>query len=453
MPTLTTLVSFNGSDGQAPQAGLTINSAGNLYGTTWLGGPFAAGSNLGWGTLFEIVGTGGSYANAPSTLVDFNFTNGANPQAGLVADAAGDLFGTTQYGGASGFGTVFEIARTGSSYANTATILASFNGTDGDAPLSGLIVDAAGDLFGTTEFGGASGDGTVFEITRVGGGYVSTPNTLASFTGSNGQWPRAGLISDAAGDLFGTTAYGGAYDIGAGGTSGDGTVFEIAKTSSGYASAPTTLANFNATDGQTPQAGLMIDAAGDLFGTTEFGGTNDAGTVFEIPKTASGYAGTPTTLINFNFTDGEEPQSGLISDAAGNLFGTTAGGGASGLGTVFELARTGGGYAGAPTVLANFAGANGSYPVGNLIADSNGDIFGTTYFGGANGYSAGSNGDGTVFEVSGAGFQPTVAPSPNLQAVDAAYAGVLRTSPDPAVAAGVAAQIDANTLGLNQFVT
>jgi hypothetical protein len=165
-----------------------------------------------------------------TTLVSFN---GANPHAGLIADAAGDLFGTTPHDGAIGYGTVFEIAKTGTGYASTPTTLASFNFTDGAYPYGTLIADAAGDLFGTTAGGGTnSGDGTVFEIAKIGGSYASTPTTLLSFNGTNGEIPQAGLIADATGDLFGTTGYGGAYGF-LGGTVFEltGTGFQVSSTS------------------------------------------------------------------------------------------------------------------------------------------------------------------------------------------------------------------------------
>ena len=383
--TLETLVSFNGTDGAYPHAGLIADAAGDLFGTTVNGGTY------GDGTVFEIPYIDGGYASTPTTLVSFNGTNGEIPVAGLIADAAGDLFGTTYSGGANGGGTVFEIAKTGGSYASTPTTLVSFGFNDGNwaNPWAGLIADAAGDLFGTTENGGANGHGTVFEIAKTGGSYASTPTTLVSFNDSNGAAPLAGLIADAAGDLFGTTNGGGAY----GGINGLGTVFEIAKTGGSYASTPITLVSFNGTNGSQPFAGLIADAAGDLFGTTARGGANDVGTVFEIPYIDGGYASTPTTLVSFNGTNGEYPNAGLIADAAGDLFGTTYSGGANGDGTVFELVNNGGGSY-TLTTLASFTGTNGADPIAGLIADAAGDLFGTTSSGGA-------NGDGTVFELSG----------------------------------------------------
>ena len=210
--------------------------------------------------MFEIAKSAAVYASTPTTLVSFNGGDGANPYAGLITDAAGNLFGTTLNGGASEVGTVFEIAKTAAGgYATTPTTLVSFNGGDGANPAAGLIADAGGNLFGTTGSGGASGYGTVFEIAKTAvGGYATTPTTLVSFNGGDGANPQAGLITDAAGDLFGTT--------GSGGASGNGTVFEIAKSVAGYASTPTTLVSFNGGDGANPFAGLVWVHFGGLAG-------------------------------------------------------------------------------------------------------------------------------------------------------------------------------------------
>jgi uncharacterized repeat protein (TIGR03803 family)/VCBS repeat-containing protein len=395
----------------------------------------------GYGTVFEIAKTATGYASTPTTLVSFNGPpigpDGSYPFGTLIADAKGNLFGTTISGGAYSFGTVFEIAKTATGYASTPTILVNFNGTNGDEPLSGLIADANGDLFGTTVYGGEAysnalslGYGTVFEIAKTATGYSSTPTTLVSFNDTNGNRPVGNLTADAAGDLFGTTIYGGTYSGPDG--AGYGTVFEIVKTATGYASTPTTLANFNGTDGYQPRGDLIADAAGNLFGMTLSGGAYSFGTVFEIVKTAHGYASTPTTLVSFNGTDGGNPLGGLIADAAGNLFDMTESGGAYGDGTVFEIAKTATGYASTPTILVNFNGTNGLGAIGGLIVDANGDLFGTTSGGGA-------HGDGTVFEITDSGF--VVAP-PTVQAdrahvqegnsitEDAAH-GVLANDTDP----------------------
>ncbi|MGD0763762.1 MAG: choice-of-anchor tandem repeat GloVer-containing protein, partial [Roseiarcus sp.] len=378
--TLTSLASFNWTNGYAPEGSLIADAAGDLFGTTISGG---ANND---GTVYEIAKTPAGYASTPTTLVSFANTNGARPFGGLIADAAGNLYGTTSVGGTNNGGTVFEIAKTSTGYASTPTTLVNFSGGNltgpETGPEGGLIADAAGNLYGTTCGGGTNNGGTVFEIAKTSTGYASTPTTLATFSSSLG-W--AGLIADAAGDLFGTTCGGGA--------NGDGTVFEIAKTPTGYASTTVSLVSFNRTNGSDPGYGALIaDAAGDLFGTTESGGANNDGTVFEIAKTSTGYASTPTVLLNLNSINGTE--SGLVADAAGNLYGTTYEGGLVGGGTVFEIAKTSTGYASSPTTLVTFYGANGDAPIGSLIIGADGHLYGTTESGGA-------NNDGTVFELSG----------------------------------------------------
>jgi uncharacterized repeat protein (TIGR03803 family) len=174
----------------------------------------------------------------------------------------------------------------------------------------------------------------VFEVAKTAMGYNSTPIALVSFNGTDGANPDGSLIADASGNLYGTTASGGADD--------DGTVFEIAKTAMGYNSAPIVLASFDGTDGEGPSGSLLMDAAGNLFGTTDYGGLNNGGTVFELANTESGYSNTPTTLVSFDDTDGALPTGSLIADAAGNLYGTTSEGGAyDDQGTVFEITDSG----------------------------------------------------------------------------------------------------------------
>ena len=372
--TLTTLVSFNGADGVAPYVGLIPNADGDLFGTTDGGGP------NGHGTVFEVAKTASGYANTPTTLVSFNSADGAIPAASLIADANGDLFGTTELGGASGDGTVFEIVKTAGGYANTPTTLVSFNGADGSLPTASLLANSSGDLFGTTtgldpNTGNPLTAGTVFEIVKTASGYASTPTTLVGFNSPDGESPFGGLIADPNGDLFGTTYHGGAND--------DGTVFEIKKTGAGYASAPTTLANFNGADGAFPAGKLLANSNGDLIGTTSEGGADGFGTVFEIFKTAAGYASAPITLVSFNGANGSSPAVSLIADANGDLFGTTIEGGANDDGTVFEIKKTAAGYANAPTTLVSFNGTKGSLPNGSLIADASGNLFGTTQTGAA----------------------------------------------------------------------
>ena len=404
-PKLTTLVGFDGGDGSSPNGGLIADAAGDLFGTTLEGGTDEDG------TVFEITKTKGGYAGAPILLASFNGADGRFPAGGLLADAAGDLFGVTSGGPGNSNGTVFEITKTRHGYAGAPTSLVSFNGANGAYPIGGLISDAAGNLFGTTRYGGTDNAGTVFEVVKTRHGYAGAPTSLVSFTGVDGSGPVAGLITDAAGDLFATTFGGGADD--------DGTVFEVAKTEDGYASTPTVLASFTGADGAAPAGGLIADAAGDLFGTTYQGGADDDGTVFEIVKTKHGYADAPTILVSFDGADGQGPTDSLIADADGDLFGTAGEGGFANGGTLFELVKTKDGYASAPTILVKFNRDNGSTPNGSLLANAAGDLFGTTseFF---------NEGAGTVFELTHSGFAPPTAP--------VAPAADLSRSPPPAAA-------------------
>jgi uncharacterized repeat protein (TIGR03803 family) len=287
-----------------------MDSAGNLYGTTYRGG--ASGD----GTVFELA----AGSSTITTLASFDGTNGAGSLAPLVMDSSGNLYGTTVYGGVgytgafgTGYGTAFEVAHDSSAI----TTLASFNGTDGENAYAGLILDSSGNLYGTAAGGGASGDGTVFELAPGS----STVTTLASFNGTDGETPLAGLLMDSSGNLYGTTVTGGATNY--------GTVFEVAQGSGTI----TALALFNGTDGERPSSALIMDGAGNLYGTAEFGGASGDGTVFEV---AAG-SGTITALASFDGTNGAYPEAGLILDSSGNLYGTTFEGGASAVGAVFEL--------------------------------------------------------------------------------------------------------------------
>jgi uncharacterized repeat protein (TIGR03803 family) len=228
---------------------------------------------------------------------------------------------------------------TAASAQNLITLISFVDETDGFYPESGLIADANGNLFGTTAAGGASAHayGTVFEVAKTSSGYASTPITLVRFGGANGAFPAGALIMDANGDLFGTTELVFNRGICCG---GPGTVFEVARTSSGYASTPITLVSFDGTNGAAPYSGLMADANGNLFGTTSAGGAGGYGTVFEVAKTSSGYASTPITLVSFDGTNGAYPQSGLIADANGNLFGTTTADALAGNDKLFYVAKT-----------------------------------------------------------------------------------------------------------------
>jgi len=388
--TLSALAGFDEADGQNPQAGLIADAAGNLYGTASQGG--ASGD----GTVFEVA----SGSSAVTTLANFdsNGTDGTNPNSGLVMDADGNLYGTTEDGGADGEGTVFEVAQ-GS---GAATTLASFDETNGAGPVGDLVMDAAGNLFGTAEAGGVDGVGTLFEVAKDSGNVTA----LANFDGTNGASPTSGLIADAAGNLYGTTSFGGSAD--------DGTVFELP---AGYG-AVGVLASFDGINGASPSNGLIVDSAGDLFGTASVGGAANDGTVFEV---AAG-SGAVTALASFNGTNGSIPNSPLVMDSAGNLYGTASQGGASNVGTVFEVAAG----TGPITALASFDGTNGAGPSAGLYLDVMGNLYGTAAGGGD------ANGDGTVFELSNAPppapvSTPTSTPTPTPTSTPAPT-----TTPTPA---------------------
>ncbi len=393
------VVSFNYSDGYLPYSGLIADAAGDLFGTTEFGGA------NGFGEAFEIKkdsSTPTGYASTPIVLA--SFTNaGGFPIGGLIMDAAGDLFGTNSFAGGNGKGEVFEIAKTSTGFDAPAAV-AYFSGDGasgtGAEPTSTLIDDAAGDLFGTTVQGGLYDDGVVYEIVKSGGVYASTPTVLFSFDdapgNTDGGGPFGGLIRDAAGDLIGTTRTGGA--------GGEGEVFELVKddsSSTGYDKTLTVLYSFTGdAHGGSPDDTLITDASGDLFGTTYSGGATGHGVVFEIAKTVSGYASTPTVLASFdgigtvaNPGDGQGPDDKLLMDSKGDLFGTTAHGGVNDDGVVFEIAYDSTtGYAATPTVLFSFSGTDGANPEANLIFNSAGDLLLTTSAGGA-------NGDGAVIEL------------------------------------------------------
>ncbi len=331
------LYSFGSSsptkDGASPQAGLIVDASGNLYGTTTFGGYGGSPVCLvdigvdGCGTVFELVNSSGVYTE--NLLYTFTGTDGAYPYAGLTMDSSGNLYGTTYSGGACGLGTVFELTKSSGAY--TEKVLYSFGctSTDGWYPYAGLIMDSAGNLYGTAESEGASGYGMVFELVNSNGDY--TERVLYNFTGTDGQMPTGNLIFDSLGNLYGTTQAGGEY--------GNGTVFELANSMGSYTEK--VLYSFRGPsygDGQTPVPGLVMDASGDLFGTTRLGGTDcvpqGCGIVFELANSSGTY--TEKILHRFGAPgDGEVPAAPLVMDSAGNLYGTTDTGGATFGGTVF----------------------------------------------------------------------------------------------------------------------
>ena len=378
--TFKVLHTFRGrAQGGEAYAGLIRDAKGNLYGTTYLGG---SKCYEGCGVVFKVGTTG-----KETVLYNFGLgRDGGGPYGTLVSDAAGNLYGTAEYGGrgshkvcALGCGVVFKWDKeTGKE-----TVLYSFKGTDGDGayPDAGLVWDANGNLYGTTSEGGAYGGGTVFKLDQSG-----KETVLYSFGAAqgDGNLPLAGLVLDANGNLYGTTSEGGIGGCNYGG--GCGTVFKVDKTGN-----ETVLYSFTGgTDGGFPVFGYLVrDAAGNLYGTTDSGGssacTNGCGVVFKVDE-----SGNETVLYSFSGTggDGANPDAGLVWDAAGNLYGTTFAGGASGYGTVFMLDTTG-----TETVLHSFKVSDGGNPYDGLVRDAKGNLYGTTSCCGRSG------GQGTVFEL------------------------------------------------------
>lgn len=304
------LHSFAGTpDGEDPYAGLVADSSGNLYGATLYGG-----NEGGYGTVFRLSPSGKltllhSFASNP---------DGANPYSTLIGDPSGNGYGTTRFGGeAGGYGTVWELNRNGK-----LSLLHSFSGTpDGENPEAGVIRDSRGNLYGTTVYGGtAGGYGTVFRLDRAG-----ALTFLHSFAGTpDGENPYAGLAGDSAGNAYGTTKYGGT-------AGGFGTIFKIDHTGKF-----SLLYSFSGTpDGEDPESGVVVDPQGNIYGTTYYGGDLGYGSVYKLDT-----SGNLTILHSFNFSsDGGNPVGGLLMDSKGNLYGTASDGGGSncGCGTVFKV--------------------------------------------------------------------------------------------------------------------
>jgi uncharacterized repeat protein (TIGR03803 family) len=350
--TYSVLHTFAGSpaDGANSASSLISDPGGDLYGATYAGGATNQGAVFVW-----AVG-------GPETVL-YSFTgaaDGGGPEAGLVRDVAGNLYGTTYFGGAYGYGVVFELSP-GSPW--TETVLYSFTGgTDGAFPQSTLILDSLGNLYGTTLNGG-SGAGVVFGLAP---GTPWTEVVLYAFSGAgDGANPGAGLVRDSSGNLWGTTEYGG--------SSGDGVVFKLAPSGQ-----ETTVYSFTGGSGANPQAVLAIDSLGTLYGTTPYGGSG-YGVVFKVSQ-----SGTETILHTFTGgADGAYPYSGVILGTANHLYGVTYFGGAFGDGTAFKM-TTGG----VETVLHSFK--SGQYPFAGLFQNASG-TYGTTYYGGS--------GSGVLFEL------------------------------------------------------
>jgi uncharacterized repeat protein (TIGR03803 family) len=373
----TVLYSFTegGGDGVSPASRLFRDSTGNLYGTTRYGG-------LGNGTIFKL-----DMAGTESVLYAFpgDGTQGLDPEAGVISDSEGNLYGTTVQGGMGageeGYGIVYKLDKAGN-----LTVLTNFGSLpNGKYPTAGLRRDSVGNLYGTTAEGGI-GYGNVFKLDPAG-----TENVLYSFTsGFDGRYPivYGALIADSDGNLYGTTAQGGDP------TCDCGTVFKLSP-----AGTLTVLHTFTGGpgDGLFPVSGLVRDKAGNLYGTTQSGGTTGGGTVFKVDP-----AGVETVIYNFaGPPDGYTPTAGLIL-AVGNLYGTTNYGGRSmqscgtmGCGTIFKLNLN----TGIEKVLHSFRGREGAFPRGSLVRDEAGNLYGTALEGGAGKCRILYRGCGVVFKL------------------------------------------------------
>lgn len=325
-----------------------------------------------------------------TTVHSFNSdSSGAIPYSPLVLARDGNFYGTTTSGGTNGWGTIFRLSPGG-----TLTTLFSFNYSNGGYPYGGLCVASNGFLYGTTAFGGGAGYGTIFRMTTNG---VLT--TIASFDGVNGYYSAAGLLQGSDGNLYGTTIYGGVQGL--------GNVFRV--TTSG---AITSIYSFDGLNGAYPSCVLAQDKAGNLYGTTENGGSSGGGNVFKLTL-----GGQFIELKAFNYQDGASPVAGVVLDIYGNLYGTTEYGGTSGYGTVFKVTPDG-----AYRQLYSFGnGDDGANPFGGLVVAMDGNLYGTTSYGGK--YAA-----GTLFRISPNGILATLAQFDGFQG--GAPAATLVQGPD-----------------------
>ncbi len=399
---VTTVRQFTGAtDGIAPfaaAAGLSEDSNGLLWGTTFRGGP----NN--YGTIFKMNPSTGELNAVCNFSGTGGSTRGAYPECTLRDDGAGFFWGTTNGGGASDFGTVFKVnIQTGAF-----TPVADFGGSGappggatGRYPSSELIGDGFGNFWGTTQAGGALERGTVFKVNALTGNLA----TVIEFTDQQGAFlgaqPTAGLCADGAGYLWGTTLFGGSSD-----DTGGGTVFKIHTGTGAF----TNVANFvgppGSPIGRAPEAGLVPDGAGFLWGTTSGGGPNYEGTVFKVNIAT----GALTTVLSFTYpigaAPGSEPRAGLVSDGAGSFWGTTSSGGPLGYGTIFKIS-TGGTFTNAFTFSRGIP-VPGYYPVsGYLLRHSDGNLYGVTGSGGIkpDGFAAGG---GQIFRIRLIGALPPI---------------------------------------------
>lgn len=389
--TFTVLHSFTGDDGANPSAGLTIDRAGNFYGTTFAGGNNGNDCNSGCGTVFKFSRSGSGWVLNPLyRFRGYGEGDGERPAAGVIFGPDGSLYGTTNGGGiipAGDYGTVFNLRPPATACISvlcswSETLLYSFTSFgDGNYPGTGnLAFDTAGNIYGTTPGGGGGlcNDfpcGTLYALSPQNGVWVET--IIHNFGDDlDARNPNAGVILDRVGNLY----------SGAPGIPG-GVVYEV--TPQGQNSPDNILYSFSYGD---VEGGLIFDHSGNLYGTTASGGTGDGGIVFELVRSGSNW--NLTVLHNFTYSGSDTepgPWASLTMDAAGNLYGTTAEDGANNCGSVFKLAPSDGGWT--YTSLHDFTcGSDGAYLYSSLVLDSAGNVYGTASAGG-------SQNKGVVFEI------------------------------------------------------
>lgn len=353
----------------------------------------------------------GNFATIHSFCPQTGCADGNYPASALVADAAGDLFGTTAEGGEAGWGTIFEFipdGKGGYKFKRLHSFCRKANCTDGQDPIAGLVIDAAGNLYGTTKFGGTQNGGTAFELLRSGRksslkvlhsfcaqGAACADGSLPAYDGLTYQGAASGTPYDGTSPIYGTTMYGGKNNAGY-----SGTVYQLQPTKTKRWKEKVIYqfcAAANCADGSRPEDGLAVDAAGNLFGVTYAGGgSNGDGVIFELSHGKGGWS--ETVLHDFcseaNCADGSNPESPLALDASGNLFGSATSGGIANWGVLFEFVPGSAQY----SVLYNFCSlstcSDGTNPMGRLAVDASGEIFGTTISGGAPNF-------GVLYELSG----------------------------------------------------
>lgn len=367
-----------GSDGSYPYAPVALDRIGNLYGTTSQGGS-GTPCTSGCGTVFQLVPSG---ANWKEKII-YNFSGSyVEPSGPLVVDTKGNLYGTTANGGdpSCQCGQAYELIR---SEGWTINVIHNFLGgaDEGAYPEWGMILDSAGDLYGTTAGGGPNQAGTIFEFTPNSGGTWSE-SVLYTATSAVPNDLYSGLVTDSVGDLYTASAGGGTYY--------EGTVFKLTPYNASWVEE--TLYAFTGGDnGYSPGWGVVFDAAGNLYGTTDYGGYDAVGNVFKVMPAGEGYW---NFLMIHSFTGGRDggfPQGPLLVDKAGNLYGETLYGGAYEFGTVYKLTPSGSVWK--ETVLHSFTGGtDGANPYGGLVLDSSGNLYGAASQGGANRV-------GVVFEI------------------------------------------------------